>query len=327
VHTRQDELYRIHHYHFFAMFTHLHLHTHYSLLESIGSPKAYIEQAKLYGMEALACTDFGGMYGAIEFYQAAKKAQIKPILWVELWYVQDMKSQDTQESAGTIVLLARDYTGYTNLMQLISKAHLTGFHKIPRIDHHCLAQFSSGLIALVWGDRSWLGKKLLQNNEKALCYDQRQQLANTLGSEHCYVSRIAQESPTGILHQCNKLIQEFSKQHTIPLLVSGDVHYIQTTDQYTFEIALAIKDGKRIYDTDRRLASHQMHLQTETEIISWLRSSGLSEEQITSMIGLTDHVAKHIDISIPMDTILFPIYESPVNIKTAFAKREKKLIL
>lgn len=309
------------------MLTHLHVHTHYSLLEAIWSPKAYIEQAKNLWMEALACTDYGGMYGSIEFYQAAKKAWIKPLLWVELGYVADMDRQDPQESAGTIVLLARTYQWYEQLMQLISEAHLKWFHKIPRIDHACLARHATGLLAIVGGDRSRLGKQLLQGTDAALSLDQWNQLTDTVGKEHCYLSWIAQEKPLWTLHACNELIDTFAVQHTIPLLVSGDVHYITAQDQQTFETALAIKDGKRIYDTDRRLASRQMHLQSETEISWWLRDASRSEEQISSMISLTQHVADSIDLHIPMDTILFPIYESPENIKTAFSERKKDLIV
>jgi DNA polymerase III alpha subunit len=146
-----------------------------------------------------------------------------------------------------------------------------------------------------------------------------------LGKDNCFVSRIAQEKPEGQLHACNRAISEFSLLHQIQLLVTGDVHYIDATDQQTFETALAIKDGKRIYDTDRRLATRQMHLQTEEEIMNWLQQT-CTHEQITSMIHTTQEVADRIDIHIPMDKILFPIYESPENIKTAFTERNEQLI-
>lgn len=295
------------------------------MLEAIGSPKAYIEQAKALGIQTLACTDYAGMYGAIEFYQAAKKAGIKPIIWVELWYVPDMHRQDPQESAWMILLLARSYQGYEQLMQLISAAHLTWFHKIPRIDHACLMQHATDLIAVVGGDRSWLGKQLLQGGNQEQLLDQRTQLTTTLGKENCYVSRIAQEKPEGHLHACNTAINAFAVTHQIPLLVTGDVHYVDAKDQQTFETALAIKDGKRIYDTDRRLAPRQMHLQTEEEIVSWLKTTS-TEEQINAMLQLTQDVADRIDLQIPMDKILFPIYESPENIQTAFTERKNQLI-
>jgi DNA polymerase-3 subunit alpha len=308
------------------MFTHLQVHTHYSLLEAIWSPKAYIEQAKELGMQALGYTDYGGMYGAIEFYQAAKKAGIKPLIGVELGYVDDMHRQDAQESAGTILLLARSYAGYEQLMLLISAAHLEGFHKIPRIDHACLAKHATDLTAIIGGDRSRLGKQLLNANNQEQLLDQRNQLCNTLWKENCYLSRVIQEKPHGALHEVNTLINEFATKHTIPVLISGDVHYIQAKDQNTFETALAIKDGKRIYDTDRRLATRQMHLQTVEEITARATLAGWSDEQITTAFQLTQEISNSINLEIPMDTILFPIYESPEEIKTSFAARKEQLI-
>lgn len=308
------------------MFNHLQVHTHYSLLEAIWAPKAYIEQAKNLWMQALACTDYGGMYGAVEFYQAAKKAGIKPIIWTELWYVADMLHKDPQESAWTILLLARTYAWYEQLMKLVSAAHLTWFHKIPRIDHSCLAEHATDLIAIVGGDRSRLGKSLLQKHDDALILDQRQQLTSTLWSDYCFLSRIAQEKPTWNLHTCNELVHRFGSMQNCKIIGSGDVHYVHAHDQQIFETALAIKDGKRIYDTERRLATHQMHLQSEDEITQWLTKTELNDIQITELIDTTQLIADSIDLQIPMDTILFPIYESPEHISASYAAWKNDLI-
>lgn len=308
------------------MFTHLQVHTHYSLLEAIGSPKAYVEQAKALGMESLACTDYGGMYGAIEFYQAAKKAGIKPLLWVELWYVTDMHRQDPQESAGMIVLLASTYQWYEQLMQLISLAHLEWFHKIPRIDHACLAHYSKDILAISWGERSWINSMIIHQEQHALLTDQREQLSDTLGRDACFLSRVAQEKPQWPLHTGNQMVAEFATKHHIPLVVTGDVHYIHNTDQHTFETALAIKDGKRVFDSDRRLAPREMHLQTEEEIRGRLASAWVWVEQITSLIATTQHIAESIDLSIPMDKLLFPIYESSADIKQKYESWQPSLI-
>lgn len=153
-------------------FTHLHVHSHYSLLDAIGSPKALLAQAKALGMSSLALTDYFGMYGAIEFYKEAQKHGINPLIGTEIGYVQDMNYKDPNENAGTIVLLARDYIGYQNLMQLVSKGHLEGFHKLPRIDLRCLQQFSSGVIALGGGPRSRLGKLLLAKEDQRKVQEQ-----------------------------------------------------------------------------------------------------------------------------------------------------------
>ncbi len=278
-------------------------------------------------MEALACTDYWGMYWGIEFYQAAKKAGIKPILWVELWYVPDRTRQDPNEIAGTVLLLARNYEGYEHLMHLISEAHLTWFHKIPRIDPECLLRYSTWLICITGGERSRLWKQLLNHHEAALLQDQRQQLTKTLWVENCYLSRVAQDIHQGTLAECNQMILQFAATHHVPCIVSGDVHYREAKDQHIFETALAIKDGKRIYDTDRRLAPRQMHLQTEDELRARLTQSSLSDDQINAMFQTTQDIADRIDLQIPMDKILFPIYESPEDITTIYKKQQQELIV
>jgi len=278
-------------------------------------------------MDALACTDYGGMYWGVEFYQAAKKAGIKPILWVELGYVWDMSRQEANEVAGTIVLLARNYAWYEQLMKLISAAHLEWFHKIPRIDHACLARHATALTCIVWWDRSWLGKMLVNKNEQSLITDQWKQLENTLWAEYCYLSRVAQEKPEGGLHTCNELIKQFWTEHNISLILSGDVHYKEAKDQQIFETALAIKDGKRIYDTDRRLAPRQMHLQTEDELRSRLSLTALDDEEVNAMIQTNQNIGDSIDLEIPMDKILFPIYESPEEIKNSYEKYQQQLVI
>ena len=309
------------------MFTHLHVHTHYSLLEAIGSPKAYIDRAAELGMHTLACTDYAGMYGAIEFYQAAKKNNIKPILWVELGYVRDMTLQDPQESAGTIVLLARTYTWYQQLLQLISAAHLHWFNKIPRIDPQCLKKRSTDLIALSGGERSRIGKLLANKTDAAFILDQRDELHQILGKDASFLMRIAQETPKGETHEVNELIRQFWSTQSIPLLVSWDVHYIHEQDKATYEIALAIKDGKRIYDTDRRLADHHMHLQSSDELIERWTKTTITPEQRKEMMETTSLIAEQIDITIPMDTILFPVYTPPEEIVSMYEKYKDTLIV
>lgn len=308
------------------MFTHLQVHTHYSLLEAIWSPKAYIEQAKALGMEALACTDYGGMYGAIEFYQAAKKAGIKPLLWVELGYVPDMTMQNSREDAGTIVFLARNYTWYQHLLQLVSEAHINWFNGIPRIDSLCLQKYAGDLIAISWWPRSRLGKLIIAKTEKDYITDQLELLRSMVWPAYCFLSRIIQESPTWNIHMVNQLVLDISIAQSSPLIISGDVHYIKKSDQQIFETALAIKDTKRIYDTDRRLADHHMHLHDEEEIQSYAHACGLSQEQIHTCIMTGEHLVEHIAVDIPMNTILFPIYEPSSDIKQTYDDWQTSLI-
>lgn len=309
-----------------TMFTHLHLHSHYSLLEAIGSPKGYLQQANTYGMHALALTDYGGMYGAIEFYQAAKKIGIQPILWVELGYVQDMSRKDPGEQTGTIVLLAKSYTGYEQLLQLISEAHLTWFHKIPRIDFSCLSQHHTDLIALSGWVRSWIGKKILQQESAEIMQEHIEQMQRTLWADNHVLMRCAQEHPQGDTHLINQTLFNQQKTRGIPMIVSGDVHYVDREDKHIYETALAIKDSKRIYDADRRRVIEKLHLQSEDELRTWMNNSELWDQSIEALFDYTNTIASTIAIEIPLWSILFPIYETPKEIKNTYDARQATLI-
>ena len=131
------------------MFTHLHVHSEYSLLDGMCRLPLLIKRAKDLGMSSLAITDHGSMYGAIDFYQAAKDAGIKPIIGCELYVAQNDHTSRTaaDKSSYHVVLLAKNQTGYRNLMQLTTKAHLEGFYYKPRIDRELLEKYHEGIIA------------------------------------------------------------------------------------------------------------------------------------------------------------------------------------
>src|SRR5450759_808524 len=147
------------------MFTHLHVHSEYSLLDGMCRIPLLIKRAKELGMTSLAITDHGSMYGAIDFYQAAKDAGIKPIIGCELYIAPHDRTSRTaaDKSNYHVVLLAKNQTGYRNLMQLTTKAHLEGFYYKPRVDHALLEQYSEGLIALTACLGGELPTLLLQN--------------------------------------------------------------------------------------------------------------------------------------------------------------------
>ena len=132
------------------MFTHLHSHTEYSLLDGLSRIGPMVQRARELGMEALAITDHGGLYGAIEFYTECKEAGIKPIIGLETYLAPESRHSRTpgDKSPYHLLLLARDTEGYHNLLQLSSKAHLEGFYYKPRVDREILREHSGGLIAL-----------------------------------------------------------------------------------------------------------------------------------------------------------------------------------
>jgi DNA polymerase-3 subunit alpha len=132
------------------MFTHLHVHTEFSLLDGMCRIPLLVKRAKELGMNSLAITDHGSMYGVIDFYQAAKASGVKPIIGSEFYVAQNLRSgrSAADKSSYHVVLLAKNVTGYRNLLQLTTKAHLEGFYYKPKVDHELLALHHEGLIAL-----------------------------------------------------------------------------------------------------------------------------------------------------------------------------------
>ncbi len=132
------------------MFTHLHVHTEYSLLDGMCRIPQLVSRAKELGMDSLAITDHGVMYGAIQFYLAAKEAGIKPIVGCEVYVAQDSRfgRNASDKNSYHLVLLAKNHTGYRNLIQLTTKAHLDGFYYKPKVDKELLQEHHQGLIAL-----------------------------------------------------------------------------------------------------------------------------------------------------------------------------------
>src|SRR3990167_10319483 len=132
-------------------FVHLHTHSHYSLLDGLSKVGELVKKAKETGMDSMAITDHGALYGAIEFYQKAKKTGIKPIIGCEMYVTENMRDKQPTSNRRDyfhLVLLAKNNTGYQNLIKLVTASHLEGFYYKPRIDHALLHQHSEGLIAL-----------------------------------------------------------------------------------------------------------------------------------------------------------------------------------
>src|SRR5436190_5848240 len=145
-------------------FVHLHNHSDYSLLDGASSILGMVERAAELAMPALALTDHGSLFGAVEFYQAARKAGVKPIVGMEAYVTRGRRQDRTRDSAHHLVLLARDETGFRNLMRLSSLAFLEGFYYKPRVDHDLLAANSAGLLALSACPKGEIGSDILDGD-------------------------------------------------------------------------------------------------------------------------------------------------------------------
>jgi DNA polymerase-3 subunit alpha len=246
------------------MFTHLHVHTEYSLLDGMCRIPQLIARAKEMGMDSLAITDHGAMYGAIQFYLASKTAGIKPIIGCEVYVAP--KSRFGRSTADKnnyhLVLLVKNLTGYNNLIQLITKAHLEGFYYKPRVDKKLLEEFSEGLIALsacLAGEVSAmiLNGRLEEAKQATLWYKK------TYDDFYLEIQR----HPIAELEQVNKALVNIANELDVKLVATSDVHYVNKSDATTHDILLCIGTNSSIYDEKRmKMAGDFFYLKSPQEM-------------------------------------------------------------
>lgn len=299
------------------MFTHLHVHSHYSVLQAIGTPTDYIKKAKALGMSALALTDSDGMYGCIEHYKSCKKQGIKPLLGVELTLVQDYQQKTQLDHPQRIVLLAKNYQGYQSLLQLTSHANLEWWQGQARVDRTLLQAHAKHLIVIISGLQSLISYDI--THQPALLDEHIHKLMHIFGTENVVGSLLVGYSDKDpAITRYNQTILDISTKYELPLICSPNVHMIDAKQRAAYEIFLCIKDNKRIYDTDKPKIDQPVWLMSEDEIKNTLTQQGYNPTLINRMIQQTSTIADQIDIQIPMETILFPSYQSSDEIQTLY---------
>lgn len=248
-------------------FVHLHNHTCYSLLDGAGKIKDLVNRAKEMGMEALAITDHGVMYGVIEFYKEAQKAGVHPIIGCEV-YVAPRSRFDRvaglDDTPHHLVLLAENQEGYANLLKLVSASWLEGFYYKPRVDINLLRKHGQGLIALSACLAGEVSSLILQNKaeeavQKALLYQ------DIFGEDNYYLE--LQDHGLAEQRRVNAGLVQIAEQTGIPLVVTNDVHYLGREDAFIQDILLCIQTGKTLKDEGRlRFETQEFYLKDEQEI-------------------------------------------------------------
>ncbi len=246
------------------MFTHLHVHTEYSLLDGLCRIPQLVARAKELGMHSLAITDHGNMYGTIDFYIAAREAGIKPIIGCEVYVAEaNYQSRNSSEKAPHhLTLLAKDQRGYRNLIQLVTKANLEGFYYKPRVDKELLARYSEGLIALSGCMQSELARLVLEGRlDEATT--QARWYKDTF---HDYYLEI-QRHPIPELERINKGLLSIADSLHIPLVATNDVHYISREDAALHDILLCIQTNSSIHDPKRlKMSGDCFYLKSHEEM-------------------------------------------------------------
>ena len=249
-------------------FVHLHNHTQYSLLDGTIRLADLFKKARDYKMPAVAITDHGNMYGAIDFYQQAYKAGIKPIIGCELYVAPksrfDKTSEGPGETARHLIILAKNLQGYRNLIKLTSMGFLEGFYYRPRVDKEILAKHSEGLIATsacLHGEvADWILKGDLERAKAAA-----NQYREIFGEGNYYLEMMENGIPEQSL--VNEKLMEISKELSIPLVATNDCHYLDRTDSEAHEVLLCIQTGKTMDDPGRmRFATDAFYLKSPDEM-------------------------------------------------------------
>jgi len=247
-------------------FVHLHLHTEYSLLDGFARIDRLFDRVKALGMKAVAITDHGVMFGVVDFYKAAKKAGIKPIIGCEVYVAPHSRFDrvSSEKQAGHLVLLAKNEQGYKNLIKLVSLGYTEGYYYRPRIDYALLKDHAEGLVCLsacLGGD---IQKYLAEGNDEAA-----KKLALTLKDQFGEDDFYLELQDHGMKEQklVNRKLVALHQATGIPLVATNDVHYIEKEDHQVHDILLCIQTGKTLSDTQRmRFPSDDFYLKSPEEM-------------------------------------------------------------
>lgn len=288
-------------------FVHLHNHTHYSLLDGLTNIDDFIAKAKNQGCPALAITDHGVMYGAIEFYKKCKKAGIKPIIGIEIYLAPNSRlDKNTKEDAKNyhLLLLAKDNTGYQNLIKLTSLAHLEGFYYKPRIDWELLEKYHEGLIAstaCLGGEIPFLilAGKLDRARQRIMEYN------NLFGQGNFYLEIMDHPELEG-QDKVNQQLIKFSQDLGIPLVATNDIHYLDKGDDEAQDILLCLQNKKKREDEDRMkmMGYGDYSCRNPKEIIEAFQNA-------PTAISNTLKIAEMCNIEIELDQVHLPHFEVP----------------
>ncbi len=256
-----------------SQFVHLHVHTQYSLLDGANQIDALVQEAKQFGMPAVAVTDHGNLFGAIEFYQKATAAGIKPIIGCEAYLAPksrfDRESQFAHNEYYHLILLAANQTGYQNLLKLASKAYLEGFYYKPRVDKDLLAEHHEGLVALsgcLSGEvPSLIGKDRLEDAARVAA-----EYRDLFGKDNYFLE--VQENGVPEQQIANQGLREIHKKLGIPLVATNDCHYLKKTDAKVHDILLCLQTGKTVNEPNRlRFNTDQLYVKSTEEMLAAFR--------------------------------------------------------
>ena len=292
----------------FSDFVHLHNHSDYSLLDGASSIPGMVRRAAELRMPALALTDHGSLFGAIEFYQEARKAGVKPILGMEGYVTRGSRRDRTRDVSHHLVLLARDEEGFRNLMRLSSLAFLEGFYYKPRVDHEVLAKHSAGLLALSACPKGEIATDLLEDNEEgaaktALMY------RDMFGAENYFLE--IQNHGLEIEDRIRARVTALSARTGIPIVATNDCHYLRHEHADAHDVLLCIQTGKTVDDPKRlRYATDQVYFKSADEMRARFADQ-------PAALANTLAIAERCNLQLSFGKPLLPAFPLPRGVESA----------
>src|SRR3990167_1009937 len=281
-------------------FVHLHTHSHYSLLDGMSQIDDMVKLAKEHGQTAIGLTDHGVMYGAIDFYTTCKKNDIKPIIGVEAYVANRTRFQkepNVDNKRYHLTLLAKDNTGYQNLIKLTTAAHLEGYYYKPRVDKDLLREHAEGLICLSGCPGSELGRAIQSGNkEKAEKIILEYQAI--FGPDNYYLE-IMHHPDVEFFQEWKNSILEFSRKLNIPLVATQDSHYLRPDDALAHKTLVAISTHTDIADTAIFSGKGQYHFISTEEALEWFKD-------IPEAVENTNKIAERCNVELTLGKFIFP---------------------
>ncbi len=293
------------------MFTHLHLHTEYSLLDGLSRIPDVMDRVRALGQRSVAMTDHGVLYGAVDFYKEARERGIKPIIGIEAYVAPDSRLKKADSRSNNyfhLTLLAKDDAGYRNLLQLSTRSHLEGFYYKPRMDKELLAEYGKGLVALSGCPSGEMHRLLAEDR-----YDEAKALCGFFGDvfDSFYLEVMRHDEPD-INAECEKVMRglvQLSADTKIPLVATNDSHYTAPDDASIHDVLLCIGTNSTVDDPKRALKLHDTsyYVKSEEEMLALFKDT---PEAVTN----TQLVADQCNLELEFGRLHLPEPETPLGV-------------
>ena len=290
-------------------FVHLHVHTEYSLLDGAIRISQLLDKARAFNMEAVAITDHGNIFGAVEFFTKCPDRGIKPVLGCEMYVASGHRKdrsmpQDGSPNAHHLILLTMNEEGYKNLCRLVTLSHLEGFYYHPRVDMELLRQYHGGLIALSACLKGRI-PYLLNTNRSEEAKAETRTLASIFDQDRFYLEVQANLLPEQ--KTVNRLLRELGRELSIPLVATNDCHYLNREDAEAHDALLCIQTGKTIEDTKRlKFSTNEFFFKSREEI-----ASSLGDEDFAEALDNTLTVAERCGFQMDFGHYKYPVFQVP----------------